>query len=261
MGFFSKIRSGAENVKRAVCRGIGKAIEKVGEITHIIDIEVAGWDIQQKNQPVYEKKVDLNDSDTSVKETLDIHKMCEETRRDIERQAREIEDDLIDALKHDIDVFIDALTEDRFPNEILSMFNYEIEDDFLDNIHNTISDYVSDHISQDDETFIAILNMDDSVRSKETSIYMSRILDEAKELLRKKCRDKKIIVYRKMYDDIDEYLNNETILVNKTKENLEKLEENRNNVENSKRQVIMHIVDISRMECIRTLTYSNACRS
>ena len=50
-------------------------------------------------------------------------------------------------------------------------------------------------------------------------------------------------------------------MVNKTKENLEKLEENRNNVENSKRQVIMHIVDISRMECIRTLTYSNACRS
>ena len=38
MGFFSSLGRALTNVKRAACRGVGKVIEKVGEITitHIL---------------------------------------------------------------------------------------------------------------------------------------------------------------------------------------------------------------------------------
>ena len=59
MGFFSSLGRALTNVKRAACRGVGKVIEKVGEITGNIDIEMKGYEIQCNN-PYLEKQVDLN---------------------------------------------------------------------------------------------------------------------------------------------------------------------------------------------------------
>jgi uncharacterized protein (DUF2252 family) len=97
MGFFSSIGRVVTNVKRAVCRGAGKAIEKVGEITGNVNIEMKGIEIQCKN-PYLEKQVDLNSASTSVQDTIDVHKICEETRLQAASQARKYEDEIVDKM-------------------------------------------------------------------------------------------------------------------------------------------------------------------
>lgn len=129
-----------------------KVIEKVGEITGNIDIEMKGYEIQCNN-PYLEKQVDLNSSSTSVQDTIDVHKMCEETRQQAASQARKYEDEFVDKIEEDINGFIDALSE-VFPDNILVEFDYGIGDAFEDDIHNTVSDYVARHISQDSEEFV-----------------------------------------------------------------------------------------------------------
>mgnify|MGYP006978892892 FL=1 len=47
-GIFSSLGRALTNVKRAACRGVGKVIEKVGEITGNIDIEMKGYEIQMQ---------------------------------------------------------------------------------------------------------------------------------------------------------------------------------------------------------------------
>ena len=139
MGFFSSLGRALTNVKRAACRGVGKVIEKVGEITGNIDIEMKGYEIQCNNpylgQCLLENvQVDLNSSSTSVQDTIDVHKMCEETRQQAASQARKYEDEIVDKIEEDINGFIDALSE-VFPDNILVEFDYGIGDAFEDDIH------------------------------------------------------------------------------------------------------------------------------
>ncbi|MDO5424492.1 MAG: hypothetical protein Q4F41_12275, partial [Eubacteriales bacterium] len=136
MGFLSSISRAVINAKRAVCRGVGKAIEKVGEVTGNVEIELKGYNIQCNN-PYLEKQVDLNSSSTSVQDTMDIHKLCEKTRQQAASQAKKYEDDLVDQIEDDINKFIDALSE-VFPENILAEFDYGIGDAFEDDIHNTV---------------------------------------------------------------------------------------------------------------------------
>lgn len=256
MGFFSSVGKAFTNAKRAVCRGVGKAIEKVGEITGNIDIEMAGWDIQCKN-PVLEKQVDLNSSDTSVQDTIDIHKLCEETRQQAAMQAKKFEDQVVDNLEDDINKFIDALSE-VLPESILSEFDYGISDAFEDDIHNTVSDYVATHISQDSDDFVKILNMNDSVRTEKTDDYVKKVLNEALKQLQEKCRRKKIAVYRKMCDDLESYFSNEKKLAEEAEKNMKALQEHKDDMKFYEEQAINTVVDIAYMECIRTLTYGNS---
>ncbi len=243
------------NVKRAVCRAAGKAIEKVGVITKNIDIEIAGWNLQCKN-PVLKKAVDLNSSDTSVQDTIDVHKLCEESRNQAALQAKKYEDQMVDSLEEDINKFIDALAE-IFPQNVLEEFNYGIETSFEDDIHNTVSDYVSIHISQDSEEFVKILNLADSVRAEKTEEYVKKVLDDALYKLQEKCKQKKIAIYRKMCDDLDDFFSNEKKIAEETENNMKELQKYKGNKEYLEKQAIATVTDIAHMECIRTLTYAN----
>ena len=256
MGFFSSIGRVFTNAKRAVCRGVGKVIEKVGEITNNIDIELKGWEIQCNN-PVLKEKIDLSSSDTSVQDTINVHKVCEETRHQAATQAKKYEDELMDQLEGDISKFIDALAE-VFPSEVLSEFDYSIGDSFEDDIHNTVSNYVATHISQDSEEFVKILNMSDSVRKDKTDEYVKKVLNDAMKTLQKKCRNKKIAIYRKMYDDLELYFENEKKLAEEAERNLVELQKHQDDMEYYETQAIKTVIDISYMECIKTLTYSNS---
>lgn len=255
MGFFSSLGRALTNVKRAACRGVGKVIEKVGEITGNIDIEMKGYEIQCNN-PYLEKQVDLNSSSTSVQDTIDVHKMCEETRQQAASQARKYEDEIVDKIEEDINGFIDALSE-VFPDNILVEFDYGIEDAFEDDIHNTVSDYVARHISQDSEEFVKILNMNDSIREEKTDEYVKKVINQALNLLHNKCRDKKIAVYRKMCDDLEAYFINEKNIAEKLEKNMKELQEHKNDMNYYENQAIDTVKDIAYMECIRTLTYGN----
>lgn len=256
MGLFSSIGRAFTNAKRAVCRAAGKVIEKVGEITRNIDIELAGWNIQCKN-PVLEKKVDLDNADTSVQDTIDVHKICEQTRNQAALQAKQIEDQVVDYLEDDINKFVDALSE-VFPEKILQEFDYEISEAFEDDIHNTVSDYVAIHISQDSEEFVKILNMDDTVRHEKTDEYVKNVLNNALKVLQEKCRLKKIAIYRKMCDDLETYFSREKRIAEETERNIKALQEHKNDMKYYEDEAVKSVIDVAYMECIRTLTYKNA---
>lgn len=257
MGFFSSIGRGLTNAKRAVCRTIGAAIEKVGEITGNLDIELKGIEIQCNN-PVLEKAVDLDDCNTSVQDTIDVHKMCEEVRLDVAIQAKKYEDALVDQIKDDIDSFIDALSE-IFPENVMEQFDYAISDAFVDDIHNTVADYVATNISQDSQEFVDILKIEnDADRTRETDKYMKKVLKDAEHQLEKNCRSKKIAVYRKMCTDLQEYFENEKNIVEEYKKNMEEMQIHKNDAEYCEKQAVSIIKDLSYMECIRTLTYENS---
>lgn len=255
MGFFSSIGRAITNAKRAVCRGVGKAIEKIGEITGNIDIEMKGIEIQCNN-PYLKKQVDLKNASTSVQDTIDVHKMCEETRIQAASQARKYENEIVDKIEEDINGFIDALAE-VFPEKILEEFDYSITDAFEDDIHNTVSDYVATHISQDSDEFVKILNMDDSIREEKTDEYVKKVINEALILLHKKCKNKKVAIYRKMCDDLEMYFRDEKNIAEQLEKNMKELQEHQDDMDYYENQAIDTIKDIAYMECIRTLTYGN----
>ena len=256
MSYFSELKRGAINAKRGVCRGYGKVLEKVGEITHITSIEIKGMEIQWDN-PVMERKVDVTDSDTSVQDTIDIHKLCEETRQQVVSQIKKYEDDLIDQIEDDINIYIDALSE-VFPEDTPLEFQYGLEEGFENDIYNVFSNYIALHISQDSEEFVKILNMSDSVREEKTRKYVEKVISEAKNKLEEKCLDKKIEIFKTMYDNLDSFFENEKNIAKETECNMKELQKHKDDMEYYKEQAIKTVVDVSYMETIRTLTYSNS---
>lgn len=258
MGFWSELRRGAANAKRAVCRGIGSAIEKIGDVTGNWAIEDFGLGLQCKN-PYLEKQIDLNSTDTSVEDTINVHAICEETRNDAARQAKKYETAMFDKLQEKIDKFIDELAE-IVPEDILYELDYGIGDVFENDIHNTVSEYVSKFISQDSEEFVKILNMDDSVRAEETEQYVKKVLQAAVEKVQEKCRRKELSIYKRMLEDLENYFTYERNCTEETKKNMEKLQEHKEDMDYHKEQAIQIVEDIAYMECIRTLTYAD-CKS
>lgn len=253
MGLFGFLGRAIVNARRAVCRAVGAAIEKVGEVTHITGLEMAGIEIQINN-PYLEKRVDM--STASVEETIDVHKMCEQTRTDVARQASKYEDEAICSLRNDIGTFIGVLAE-VLPQEELTELGYGIDDSFEDDIRGTVSDYVATHISLDSEEFVKILNVRDSERKEKTADYSKKVADEAKEAFRKKCVSKKVEIYQKMLDDMKEYFSNEKKLAEEAQQNLEAMQKHQNNIGFREDQAVKTIVDIACVECIRTLTYGS----
>lgn len=254
--FFKEIGRGFVNAKRSVCRGIGSAIEKFGELVNNVDIELAGMNIQSDN-PYLDKQVDLNDSNTSVQDTIDVYKACEDVRKQVSSQAKKCEDNAVDQLKGEINKFIDVLAE-VFPEDVMNQFSYDIEDAFEDDIHNTISQYVSEHISTDSPEFVKILNMGDAIREEKTKEYTKKVIDDALVLLEKKCRAKKISIYRKMCTDLENYFQYEKNVTKEFEKNVKSMKEHQNDLEYCRKQAISLVDDISYMETIRTLTYGNS---
>lgn len=244
-----------KNLKSKVCNAIGRGVEKVGEITHIFSLEMAGYNMRINN-PVT-NKVDVTNSETSVQDTIDVHMACEKARQEAAEQAAPMEEEYIDSIEEDIEKFKDALSE-VLPMEVMQRFDYSLGNGFAKELQNTISDYVSKNISQDNEEFIKILNMDDSIRKKKSENYINKVLDEASKELQRKCKEKRIFLYRKMYDDLDEYFSNQRKIGEEQEQNYKELKVHENDIAYQKEKAIDKIVDIAHMGCIKTLTYANS---
>lgn len=247
MGFFGKLKRKAFNI-------IGQGIEKIGEITHIFSVEMFGLDMQINN-PVKEK-VDVTDSNTSVEETINVHTACERARKEVAEQAEPIEEKLIEELKKDVNKFRDYFAE-ILPEDILRNFDYSLKDISIEEIHNTTSEYVSKKISQDNDEYVKILNMDDSIRKEESKIYIDKVLKEAKEKLESVCQSKKKNLYTKMYNDLEEYFTNQRKIGEEQQKNYEELKKHKDDIIYQEELAISTIIDIAYMECIRTLTFTN----
>lgn len=262
MGFLSELKRGVTNAKRAVCRGIGSALEKIGDaigdVTGNWAIEDFGIDLQCKNLYI-EKPIDLNSTDTSVEDTINVHAICEKARKDAARQAKKYENDMFRKFQEKIGKFIEGLAE-IVPEDILYELDYGIGDAFEDDIHNTVSEYVSRHISQDSEEFAKILNMDDSVRAEKTEQYVKKVLQDAVKKVQEKCKRKELSIYKRMLEDLDNYFTYERNCTEETKKNMVELQKHKEDMTYYQEQAIQTVEDIAYMECIRTLTYAN-CKS
>lgn len=248
---------GLINAKRTFCRALGNAIQKIGDLFNNDDIVTAGIDLEVDN-PYLEKAVDLDDSNTTIQDTIDIHKMCEMVRQDVASQAKIEEDLFVTQIENDINAYIDILA-GILPENVLARFDYGISDAFIDDIHNTVSDYVAQNISQDADEFVAILKIDDdTIRKQKTEEYTSMVMKNAVSQLEEKCRYKKNAVYRKMCDDMENYFENEINIMQEYKKNIMEIQRHENDVEYCENQAVSIIKDLSYMECIRTLTYANS---
>lgn len=244
-----------KNLKSKTCNAIGVCLEKVGEITHFFSLEMLGLDMQINN-PV-SKKVDVTNSNASVQDTIDVHRACEKARQEAAEQAAPIEEEYIDRIEEDIENYKNALL-GVLPTEVMQGFDYSIGNDFTKELHNTVSNYVSKKISQDNDEFVKILNMEDSVRLIKSEQYIKKVLSEASTELYEKCQNKKISLYRKMYDDLDKYFSNQRKLGEEQERNYQELMAHKNDIAYQEEKAIAKIVDIAHMECIRTLTYANS---
>ena len=256
MGIISGFVRGISNAKRALVRTIGAGIEKFGDAIGNLPIAQFGFDLQFNNFHL-EKQIDLNSTDTSVEDTIEVHRMCERARNEAARQAKKYENDMFDKLQEKVDEFLDQLAE-IVPDDVLCELDYDIGDAFADDIHNTVSEYVSTYISQDSEEFVEILNMDDSVRNVETDKYIKKVLQNAVEKVQEKCQRKEISIYKKMLGDLERYFAREKNYAEEVKNNMEALKRHKSDMEFCEDQAIHVVADIAYMECIRTLTYSNS---
>lgn len=236
------------------CRGVGVVMEKCGEVLNVTGLEIAGIELQCNN-PYLEKQIDLTDSDTSVQDTIDVHKVCEETRLQVSKQAKIIEENIIDGIENKVNNAIDELAE-LLPESIIDEFYHEIGDVFENEIRDTLTSYISSHVSQDCEEFVRILNLRDSTREKETQEYMQKTLNDAQTLLRQKARKKQISIFKKMVDCLESYFCDEKNLAEETKRKLEELKKHKDDVSYLCEQATGTAVDIAYMECIRMLTYN-----
>lgn len=252
MGLFRRFGRGLRNIGRAVVRKAGEAIEKVGDIVNSSTLTMLGIDMQLSNPPLYDKAVDVNDC--SVEDTIQISKLCDMAREDAHSMAKKYEDQIVDDLKDGIYKFVDSLGLEDYD----SIFDYEISDDFADDIHNTVSNYVSTRISLDSDKFTEILRVrDDARRESKTKEYVDSVLNEAKEELIKKSNRKRLAVLRNILNSLDSYFKDQEDLSKKTEQNLEEIKKHEGDIKYRENEIVNTVVDIAYMECIRTLTYKD----
>lgn len=86
---------------------------------------------------------------------------------------------------------------------------------------------------------------------------VERIICEATDLLKSKCQNKRIQIYKKMYSDLDDYFTNVRKLSEESESNLIELQAHQNDIEFQEKQAVATIIDMAYMECIRTLTFGD----
>lgn len=97
---------------------------------------------------------------------------------------------------------------------------------------------------------------------RKTKDMMGEMIDgqqkDHEQLLEKKCRSKKISIYRKMCNDLENYFQYEKDVSKEFEKNIKTMEKHKNDLEYCQKQAFTLVTDISYMETIRTLTYGNS---
>ncbi len=250
MGLFSFFADAAADLASNLVDRVGKAVETFGRFTHIGVIEDVGIDIQVNNP--FDRIGQTDISSANVDEMLDINAECEKARRSAEIQSGDIVDKCIVRLEDKIKEL-----EKQFPAEIISNYNYFLEDAFIDEIKTTISSYIAKTVSIDNDEFNQILNMPDEERKGKSEEFMKQTLVDAERELKTKCNNKYIAICKKMIDDVDEYCERQRNYAQEMSDNLERLKESENEFETKMELIKEKIIDASTIESIRSLTYSN----
>ena len=117
MGFLRKLAG-------HILDGVGTVIEVIGTVTHIEPIADLGLSISIKGYELQDD-LDLDNISTSVQETIDVHKMCEDVRLQADAQAKGEEDSQVHKLHDDIDEFSQALSA-VLPEEVIEYCGHHV---------------------------------------------------------------------------------------------------------------------------------------
>lgn len=230
----------------------GFATSVFGDLVGSPEITEAGDNMMNFNLPFYEEPVDLED--TTVEDTINVQEICDQTRNEITRKFRHIEDNLIDSVKRDIDKYGDKLC-DVFPKEFLYQHDYSVGKAFEDDIHSTVSDYIAKNISTDSDRFAEILKItEDGKRKSEIEDYSKNLIDKVKKILQTKCKNKKIATFRRMNEDLEDFFTNQKCLAEEKRNKLQELQKHNNDIQYLENQAINSIDDLAAMESILSLT-------
>lgn len=258
MGFFSEIGRGLRNAKRAAFRGVGIAIDKLGDLFTSPTLWNIASNIELKNE-IIKKPVDLEDDSASVEETIEFQKNCEDAQAQAALQAEKIEDDLIATFEKIVRSYTKAIS-NIFPDGLPAEFDYNeisLVEEFKKDIHNTVSDYVAVHISVDSETFVNLCKISDDSRPVKMYSYINTVLSKSLDEMKKKCKTKEIEIIGKIYAEISEYFDNEQSLIEETERNIKKLNQHIKDRDYCEAQAVDTIVTLSYLETMRTLTFDS----
>ena len=234
---------------------IGRCIEKVGEVTHIWAIESLGIDIQINN-PVKER-VDPENPDTSVKDTIDVHMACETARKEAMNKFRPAEDEYISKIEDEINQVIDKLKQ-TMPEEAFDALMFLDVEAFEKEIRNVVSDYVSDNISVNNPEYINILKMDDEERKKSSKEFVDKVICGAANELYEQCKLKRFAIYKELYKSLEDYFSTQRKIGEEYERNVKEIQKHQKDTEYKNNATVHKVVSLAYMECIRTLTYSNS---
>ena len=249
-----EVGRGVRNVARTGARVIGIGIEKLGEITHIDAIEDFGIQLQLNN-PYIEKPIDVDDDGSSVEDIIAINKMIEDTREEAEEKAFPIESRMVNELRHNVNQFIDALSEVLDEGFVMEL-GYSIETDFQDSIHGTFSEYISDKVSLNSEAYKELLKMDDSERQRASKDYLDKCVEEGIAILKRKCLEEQTDIYRKMLTDLKEFFAEKRELATELKEISIDLAKHMDEAEYITNEGRRTAIQLAYWESVKTLTYS-----
>lgn len=245
MGFLNSLWKKAKE-------NIGKILESIGRVTRIEPLESAGRNLRLQSNPA-EKKVDMTDErNYQTSDVIDLHSRCEAVRKEAEAKSSDLEQQCIDSIKDDVRQYRQKL-EELFPEDAFRSFDYEIGDDFTQDIHSTISAYVAQKISQDNLEFLEILKKGDATRKQECQEYLSKVMTQAQDQLRYKCYSTKIELYRRMHAAINDYLDSQSEYIRDYEEKLTHLLDKHKHAAAQQEQIVHSLAEGEHMRCICSL--------
>ncbi len=246
MGFLS-------NLWKKTKETVGKVLEAVGRVTRIEPLEQAGRNLRIQSNPA-EKKVDMTKQETyQARDVIDLHSRCEQVRKEAVVLSHVLEQRCIENIDNDVRQYRKKL-ERLFSEDAFRSFDYEVGDDFVKDISATISSHVSKRISQDNPEFLKILRQDDHVRIQNSQNYIDKVMQEAWNLLSRKCYSRKAELFRRMHMAINEYLNRQSELVRDYEQKLVQLQAESKNAAAQKENVISALAEAEHIRCIHALT-------
>ena len=182
MGFF-------KSLKNTIGRGIGKALEKIGEVTNILSLELAGMDLQDACSEVSEsigEEEAFSSEEARAEDTSRINAVLTEFTLSLEKKADIIEKSIIE----DTNKYLEAIINELKKSDV----NIDINTDRINDtrkkveelINGNIKKHISKRISIDDDECSKILQME-SGKLKKTSMqnFSKSVLKEAISLYAK----------------------------------------------------------------------------
>lgn len=198
MGFFSSIF-------RAVGRGLGKVVEKAGEVINSDTLRSVGWDLQDRCAKEISNEKSYDKNTANIYSTERLNEILTSFSTGIYRQADSLEKSCIREVERYLDVIIKELesstAEVRKSSSLRRLKNTKSQ--IKMKINGAIKNPVARRMSLDDSECLRILKMD-AGREKQKAMadFSQKIINEAVDNLAGMVRES----LKEQFEEIEDYL-------------------------------------------------------